>query len=471
MENQPEKITGLLSWIGDSVLFKLATIGFLTLLLLIPSEWIQSLIRERQTRQEEVLKDISDKWSSSQLLQGPVMILPYQSTRQLTDPSGKVSREDVLTNVYILPEKLTIRAEVDPEVRHRGIFDAVVYNAKVNVSGSFSSLELEKSGINPDRILWDKARVAIGLSDLKGLKNNPTIQLAGRQYPVEPDFTSLQLFSNNLIILPNLNKNRNTDLPFQFTLDLRGSTELNFLHLGKSTEVKIKGAWANPSFTGRYLPENPQIDKNGFNAEWKIPFFNRPYSQQWIADNTQIDTRIEAVSDQPADAVVAKNSTVDNAFFGVKFLLPIDQYQKTMRSAKYSFLIILLTFLSLFFTELLNKKKVHILQYVLIGAAMTIYYTLLLAFSERIGFNNAYLLASVSTVALISTFITMLLKSRKPALIFGSILTVFYIFIFVIIQLQDLALIFGSIGLFITVAIMMYLSAKMDWSRRSTEDA
>jgi len=470
MENQPEKINGLVSWAADSALFKLAIIGFLTILLLIPSEWIQSLIRERQTRQEEVLRDISDKWSSSQLLQGPVMILPYQTSRQVTDASGKVSREDVLTNVYILPEELNIEAEVDPEIRHRGIFDAVVYNAKLNVSGSFSPLELEKSGINPDRILWDKARVAIGLSDLKGLKNNPMIQLADRRYAVEPDFTSLQLFSNNLIILPNLSNDRNTALPFKFSLDLRGSTELNFLHLGKTTQVKIQGVWKDPSFTGRYLPENPQINKDGFSAEWNIPFFNRPYSQQWIADNTQLDTRIE-IAELPKTETIAKNTKIDDAYFGVKFLLSIDQYQKTMRSAKYSFLIILLTFLSLFFTELLNKKKVHILQYVLIGAAMTIYYTLLLAFSERIGFNSAYLVASISTVLLISTFITMLLKNRRPALIFGSILTTFYVFIFVIIQLQDLALIFGSIGLFITVAIMMYLSAKMDWNKGSTKDA
>lgn len=470
MENQPEKINGLVAWIGNSVLFKLATIGFLTLLLLIPSEWIQSLIKERQNRQEEVLKDISDKWSASQLLQGPVMILPYQTTRQLTDATGRVSREDVLTNVYILPEKLVINSTVDPEVRHRGIFDAVVYNAKVNVSGSFSPLELEKSGINPDRILWHKARVAIGLSDLKGLKNNPIIKLADKQYVVEPDFTSLQLFSNNLIILPDLSKERKTALPFSFSLDLRGSTELNFLHLGKTTEVKIQGVWKDPSFTGRYLPENPKIDKDGFTAEWKLPFFNRPYSQQWIADNTKLDTRIASAIKSPTEATVNLESKIDEAFFGVRFLLPIDQYQKTMRSAKYSFLIILLTFLSLFFTELLYKKKVHILQYVLIGAAMTIYYTLLLAFSERIGFNNAYLLASVSTVVLVSTFITMLLKTKKPALIFGSILSTFYIFIFVIIQLQDLALIFGSIGLFFTVAVMMYLSARMDWNNDSTND-
>lgn len=466
MENYPSKPSGIVNWIGDSVLFKLAIIGFLTLLLLIPSEWIQSLIRERQSRQEEVLKDVSDKWSSSQLLQGPVMILPYRTTRQITDASGKVSGEEAITNVYILPDKLSISSNVEPEVRHRGIFDAVVYNATMNVSGNFTPLELEKSGINPGKILWDKAKVVIGLSDLKGLKNNPTIQLDNRRYAVEPDFTNLDLFKNNLIILPDLSKERNTALNFSFSLDLRGSTELNFLHLGKSTEVDIKGSWADPSFTGRYLPENPKVDKNGFSAEWKIPFFNRPYPQQWIADNTNLNSSSEPVPVNPQTEKLDQGKKLDETFFGVKFLLPIDQYQKTMRTAKYSFLIILLTFLSLFFTELLYKKKVHILQYVLIGAAMTIYYTLLLAFSERIGFNSAYLLASISTVVLISTFIAMLLKSRRPVLIFGTILTTFYVFIFVIIQLQDFALIFGSVGLFLTVAVMMYLSAKMDWNQQ-----
>lgn len=470
METNPHKPTTLVSWIGDSVLFKVATIGFLTLLLLIPSEWIQSLIRERQSRQEEVVEEISDKWSASQLLQGPVMILPYRTTEKLTDASGKVSNQQVITNVYILPERLNIDSEVKPEKRHRGIFDAVVYNAEINVSGDFSPLELAKSGIHPDRIIWEKAKVVIGLSDLKGLKNNPTIQLADDLYSVEPDFSNLELFSNNLVVLPDLSKDKRTSLPFKFRLDLRGSTELNFMPLGKTSEVKVRGVWTNPSFTGRYLPDNSNLGKKEFSALWKIPYFNRPYPQQWIADNTNLNAPLNP-SGTPAPATdVSAEKKVNEAFFGVKFLLQIDQYQKTMRSAKYSFLIILLTFVSLFFTEILNKKPVHILQYILVGAAMTIYYTLLLAFSEQIGFNKAYLIASVCTVGLISTFISMLLRRRNAALIFGSILSVFYIFIFVIIQLQDLALIFGSIGLFVTVAIMMYLSAKMDWSRRPNSE-
>lgn len=445
---------GLIAWFGESVLIKLALIGILTLLLLIPASWIQDLILERQARQDEVIKEISDKWSGSQLVEGPVMVLPYKTLVKQKDAMGKISYREVLTNIYLLPETLNIISKVEPEVLHRGIFDAVVYNTKLRINGKFSPLELKKSGIDPGMILWDKVKLDIGVSDLKGLKNNPSIKLGDAVYDVEPDFSSLQLFKNNLIILPDLSQGRNTALNFNFDLDLRGSSDLNFTHLGKTTTVKIEGKWSNPSFTGRYLPEDRKITKDSFTAIWKMPYFNRPFPQQWVEENAVMHT-----------AVV--NTAGNDASFGVKFILPVDQYQKTMRSAKYAILIILLTFISLFFTELLNKRKVHLLQYVLIGAAMTIYYILLLSFSERVGFNIAYLIASVATVALIGIFIASLLKNKKPAIVFAGILSIFYSFIFVIIQLQDLALLFGSVGLFIIVAVMMYLSAKIEWGKNT----
>lgn len=452
METKQTSANGITDWFGESIVVKLALIGFLTLLLLIPSEWIQSLIKERQNRQDEVITEISDKWSGTQLVEGPIMVIPYKAVVSQKDINGKMSFTESLTNIYILPEMLNIVSKVNPEVLHRGIFDAVVYNTKISVTGQFSALELKKSGINPAMIQWDKAKVAIGLSDLKGLKNNPAIKLGDATYNVEPDFTSLKLFSNNLIVLTDLSAGKNTALNFSFDLDFRGSSELNFQHLGKNTTVKIEGKWNNPSFTGRNLPEQRAVSENGFSATWKMPYFTRLFPQQWEDVNTKLNTE--------------KNGGA----FGVKFILPVDQYQKTMRSAKYSILIILLTFISLFFTEMLNKKKVHLLQYVLIGAAMTIYYTLLLSFTERVGFNFAYLIASIATVTLISIFITMLLNNKKPAIIFGTILTIFYGFVYVIIQLQDLALLFGSIGLFIIISVLMYLSAKMDWNKKTVTE-
>lgn len=436
---------------GQSVLPKLALIAILTLLLLIPSNWIQDLIRERQERQSEVIKEISEKWAGKQLLEGPILVLPYKTTVAYKDTAVKVGYKSILTNIYILPETLNMVSYVDTEVLHRGIFDAVVYNTKIKVRGKFSPLELKKPGLDPKLIQWDKAKVDIGLSDLKGLKNTPNIKLADTNYTVEPDFTGLQLFSNNLIISPDLSAKKNTSLEFSFDLDLRGSSELNFLPLGKTTTVTVKGPWKNPSFTGRYLPEERNISPSGFTATWKMPYFNRPYPQQWLAE-----------------ASVLNNTPTNTASFGVKFILPVDQYQKTMRSAKYAILVIVLTFVSLFFTELIRKRKVHLLQYVLIGAAMSIYYTLLLSLSEQVGFNSAYLIASIATVALIGSFIAALMKNKGAAVVFSGILIVFYSFIYVIIQLQDLALLFGSVGLFLTIAALMYVSARIEWSRTET---
>jgi|UniRef100_UPI00404A9EF0 inner membrane protein len=445
---------GIKNWFGGSILFKLGLIGFLTLLLLIPSFMVQDLITERQNRQQEVIREISDKWSGSQLVQGPILVLPYKTTVMEKDSdTQKSGRREILTNIYILPEILNISSKANPELLHRGIFDAVVYNSQIKVSGTFSQLELKKSGIDPAMIQWEQAKVDIGLSDLKGLKNNPVIRLGNQNYEVEPDFTSLKLFSNNLVILPNLGSEKSTALNFSFDLDLRGSEKLSFLHLGKNTIVKIEGEWNDPSFTGRYLPDERSVSGKAFSATWKMPYYNRPYPQQWIEENTVLNT---------TDTQVQGNNNSDSrAVFGVNFLLPVDQYQKTIRTAKYAFLVILLSFLSLFFTELLIKQRVHFLQYVLIGAAMTIYYILLLSLSEQVGFNLAYIIASAATAGLIGTFIWSLLKNRKVALLFAGILTMFYSFIFIILQLQDLALLVGSIGLFLIVALLMYLSQKI----------
>jgi len=454
MDNQQTSpVTAAMNWFGESVLVKLGFIGFITLVLLIPSSLIQDLIKERQNRQIEVTNEISDKWSGKQLVEGPVLVIPYQTMKSERDAAtGKTTYTPLLTNIYILPEVLNIMSHVDPEILHRGIFDAVVYNTRIRVSGKFSALELAKSGINPAMVQWEKAKAVIGLSDLKGLKNNPAIKIDRTVHALEPDFGSVNIFTNNLVTLPDLSAEKSTALDFSFELDLRGSSELTFQHLGKSTNVTVEGKWNNPSFTGRYLPEKRKISAKSFTASWKMAHFNRTLPQQWTAENTRLNT--------------AGSDTT----FGIKFIPGVDQYQKTMRCVKYSTLIILLTFISLLFSELMLKRKVHFLQYILIGAAMVIYYTLLLSFSEQVGFDAAYFIASVATIGLIGLFIAALLRSTKPAIMFGGILTVFYGFIYVIIQLQDLALIFGSVGLFIIISVTMYLSAKIDWNKKEISE-
>lgn len=442
----------LLNQLQDSVAVKLMLIGILTLLLLIPSSWIQSLIYEREQRQEEAITDIAEKWSGEQLIESPVLQLAYRSQIKTVDSAGRVTMKDGLSTIYLMPELVEIDAKVKPEILHRGIFDAVVYNTDIRIKGSFAELELRKSGINPDMVLWDKAKIIAGISDYKGLKSNPKIKIGDSLYVAEPDFSEENLFSNGLAVQANLSSTKSTALNFDINIDLRGSGELNFLHLAKSTTVNLNGNWSNPSFTGNYLPEKRTVDGSGFSSNWKMSNFNRPFPQQWIGNSTLVKQNKEKAS------------------FGLKFLLPVDQYQKTTRTAKYAILIILLSFISLFFIELLNKVKVNLLQYVLIGAAMIIYYSLLLSFTEQVGFAVAYLIASISTVLLVSLFVGAFLQNKKIALAFAAILSIFYLFIYVIIQLQDLALLFGSVGLFVTVACLMYFSVRINLTKQTTAD-
>jgi inner membrane protein len=450
IEEQQTGLRGIMNWFKESITVKLIFIGFLILVLLIPSSLIDNLIRERASRQDEMVKSIADTWSGSQMVKGPVLVIPYRKTVKFIDADKKEATRDVIENLYILPENLKIKANVKPERLHRGMFETVVYNSSIKITGNFGKAELGSLSLLPEQLILDKARLEFSISDLKGLKNNPMVNAAGQQLTAEPSFNAHPLFNSGLQANINLSNVPNGAFTFDYTLDLKGSQELHFLHLGKTTDVEVAGNWSSPSFDGRYLPDTRHVDTSGFSAKWRMLYYNRPYPQQWVVDNDMLNDEKKQ----------------DDASFGVKLRLPVDQYQKITRTSKYAILIVLLTFVSLFLTEVIRKNRIHPFNYILIGAAMIIYYTLLLSFSEQVGYNIAYLIASVATIALVSVFISSLLKNKGAAALFALILSVIYIFIFVIIQLEDLALMIGSIALFIITGLLMYFSRKINWDKQ-----
>lgn len=456
-----------MDWLKESATVKAFIIGIIILLLLIPSALIQDLISERSARQEDIISEVSDSWSGSQLIKGPVLVIPYKKIESVMDTARKVVQKETIDYLYVLPDALKYKANLKTEVLHRGIFDVVVYNTRVNINGNFDKLNLQGLDIAESQLLLDRAKVTFSISDLKGLKNNPVINFAGQQVAVEPALSSTALFKNGLQGNINLAGITEGKLSFGFDLDIKGSNQLDFMHLGKVTDVAVSGNWGSPSFTGRGLPDDRNIQDSSFTAKWRMLYYNRPYPQQWTGDNNLLNTETKAkylITSRYSKTAVDEVS--NDAVFGVKLRLPVDEYQKTMRTSKYALLIILLTFVSLFLTELIGRYRVHVFNYILIGAAMIIYYTLLLSFAEQIGFNYAYAVASVSTIALIAAFITSLLKNAKAAGLFTLILSVFYVFIFVIIQLQDLALMVGSIALFVIIAVLMYVSRKINFDKQ-----
>jgi inner membrane protein len=454
-------------WIQESITVKLFSIGFLVLILLIPSTWITSLIEEREGRAEGVMQEVYQKWSGSQTLSGPILVIPYKKTEIIDrGKEGKETRE-ITARYYFLPEKLAVKGEVNPKVLHRGIYDAAVYSATLDVMSDFVKPDFKLLGIADKAIIWKDAHMIFSISDLRGISDNPIFTVGNRITETEP--------SNNLgvsiqeTVQPQPNYYAESVQPATYPsskgivaklgwkssddfkgdvaikLNLKGSKNLNFTPTGKTTLVKLGGPWNSPSFEGEFLPEEREITEAGFSANWKILHFNRPFSQQWTIDNQEIG----------------------GADFGVRLLIPVDQYQKSIRTSKYGQLIIILTFVALFLVEIIRKLRIHPFQYILIGVALIIYYTLLLSLSEQVGYNWAYAIASTATVGLISFYAASFLKNRKLILLFTSLLTVFYTFIFVIILQQDFSLLLGSIGLFLIVGALMYFSRKVEWYKEA----
>ncbi|WP_343321352.1 cell envelope integrity protein CreD [Sphingobacterium multivorum] len=461
--------------ISNSTVLKLFVIFFLSLILLIPLSLISDLIEERKNREQEVSGGIALNWGKEQVISSPVLAIPYRETISLsTEKAEKSNLREELKWIFILPKTSNITTDITPQHLSRGIYNAVVYNSSITLDGSFDKISLEKLDIPHEQIDWKGSKLIFGIQDFKGLGKRPSLNWDGNELTFDPDFNTLKLFTQNLVCPVPLDPQK-TDNRFKIKLSLKGSKSLNFLPLGDQTNIQAKGNWANPSFTGAFLPGKRNTETSNFSASWEIPSFSRKLPQQWTSDARpifQFDNNLEngnegnkqKAAQTVSTTIASANNLLDNAdMITINFLPDINNYQKTTRVAKYGILVIILTFTSLLFTEVIKKKRIHIIQYILIGAAMVLFYTLLLALSEHIGFNLAYLTASVATVMLIGSFIKSITKDQKSALLLSSILALFYLFIYILMQLRDYSLIAGTIGIFIILAILMRVSTKINW--------
>ncbi|WP_268036358.1 cell envelope integrity protein CreD [Algoriphagus sp. PAP.12] len=430
-------------WISNSSSIKLLVIGFIVLILLIPQSYTTNLIVERQFRLEEAEHEIREKWSRDQTITGPFISLPYFELSEIeTKDEKKVIKE--LNTAYFLPDQLEINGNLETESLHRGIFDVAVYTNKINFSAKFLPVTLEKLNILPENVQWDQASILIGISDLRGISGDTKLLVNNEELSPEP-FTDFKTSQKGLLVSLALNPENNSDLIFSGTLDIKGSKDFFIAPVGKTTNLSLSGNWPNPSFQGEFLPESRNITETGFESSWKVLHFNRPFGQEFIGSIPNFES----------------------STFGLSLVNPADQYQQSIRTTKYALLIIVLSFLSLFMMEILTKKSIHPVQYTLIGFALVLYYTLLIALSEHIGFGLAYLTATIATVGLLGLYAKTLFPKFKQTAIFTVILAVFYTFIFVIIKQQDFALLLGSIGLFVALATTMYISRKINWNNNS----
>jgi inner membrane protein len=416
-------------------LLKGILIGVLILLMLIPAAFIGELVRERAQRQQQVVHEVSSKWAEPQTITGPILIIPYLEYEPQTDGTTLARRK----MAYFLPDELKINGQVFPETRHRSLYEVTLYRSDLQLEGNFPKPDFAALKIEPKDVLWNEASIGVGLNDNRGLEDQVHLQWNANQHLMEAGRINNKLLpsalSSNVSCQPE-NGNK-----FSIRMKLKGSQELYFSPLGKITSVALKSTWADPAFDGKFLPESSDITTGGFNAHWKVLQTSTPYPRAWVKDHLPLSEMA----------------------FGVKLLQPTDNYAKTERTVKYAILFIGLSFTVFFFIEMLQKRQVHPLQYLLVGIALTVFYTLLLSISEYTGFNIAYAIASLATVGLIGSYVHSIFRKAGIALGFTIALAALYGYIFFLVQLQDYALLFGSVGLFIVVALAMYCSRSIDW--------
>ena len=444
------------NWLKTSITARLAMVGFLTLILLIPLFFIQSLIDERSRRQEDVVQEINDKWGNEVLLYGPMLKIPYKifTEKTLTNQDTKKTFTETIESIgyaYFFPSDLNILATVDPETKERGIFKTAVYDSQMTLSGSFNLPDFNMGEINPKYILWEKAKVVVKTSNLKGV-TEVKLQFNNTNFEFTSTYNGKANKRYNEIVMHALEtktiKNLNTEsftknIPFKLNFNVKGSEQIRFIPVGKETKASMTSNWKDASFFGEFLPYNDdKFTAEGFSAKWNILDLNRPFSQQYFEFLPKLD----------------------EFAFGVNFMIPVDEYTKSERSAKYGFLVIGLTFLLFFLIQTLSKIHIHPFQYLMIGLALTMFYTLLVSIGEHSNFLKAYLVAGVSVISLITLYSKSILKTWKFPMFICAALTALYTFIYVIIQLESYALIVGSIGLFIILAIVMFVSRKIDWN-------
>lgn len=436
----------ILSRLRQSASVKVLTIGFLVLVLLIPLGMIKGTIGDRNSTSLIAKQDIQRTWGNSQLIAGPVLVVPYDVVH-INDRFERIINQSQL---YFLPRNLDIESVIDSEVLYRGIHKVPVYSALTTLSGTIDWPSADVLGIDAASIHWADASIAVGVSDARAIAESPDLVVNGQTIPFVPG--GQQIVGFPPLILAPIGSLVGDDFPenlaFSIELRIKGSEALRFLPLGDTTTAIMRSEWPSPSFTGSYLPDTRDVNDDGFTASWKISSIGRALPSNWAARSRSAD--------------LASDSA-----FGVDLYMPISVYRLTLRATSYGILFVGLTFVVYFLFETVAGLRLHPLQYLMVGLANVLFYLLLVSFAEHIGFGLAYLLSSASSSALTVGYSLSVLGGRARGMIMAAILIVLYSFLYLTLNAETYALLAGSLGLWATLAMIMYLTRRIDWYSKS----
>jgi len=423
----------------QGVTFKVFGIALLAILMLIPLAQVNGLVGEREGRAQEATQRIAERWGAQQMLGGPVLVVPVRrAVRQDKEWTYVEERE------YVLADRLAISATLDPELRRYGIYETAIYTAEVKIDGRFNAEDIAALSGDGREPQWQRAELHAPVADVRGIRRISPLHFGDRELAFGPGSAGIAGVAAVSAPAPLDIAKLPATLPFSFTLTLAGTERFAALPVARQTETHIAGAWADPGFDGAFLPASRRVDASGFEAAWQVLDLNRRLAQHWRDSDNVVGALAESA-------------------FGITLTQPAGAYQQNVRAGKYGVLFIALTFVAFFLFEVLRGLRVHPVQYLLVGLALSTFYVVLLALSEQLGFAIAYAAASAAVVAMVGGYAAVVLRARRAGVLLGAMLALIYALLYGLVVSEDYALLMGSLALLAAVASLMYLTRRVDW--------
>ena len=453
--------------------FKLGLAILVGLVLTMPLFSVWLLVYDRQSQSQEATASITAGWGGAQALAGPVLVIPYRATATETvvENGQSVTRSrDVRRELTLAPEVIEMNTDVRPEVRKRSIYEAVVYDARATGKARFAfPPDLSRTGVELSQMDLSRAELRFGISDPRGLGANPRVNAGGRALRLQPGGGS----SGGRGFFAWIDAGTLTAQPLlvDFAFDFRGNEALSLAPTAGDTRWTVRSSWPSPSFGGDFLPASRNVADNGFAATYRIG--NLALGRSLVSTSESGGAGpIERVpppsrTTSTAMAPVADVGPVQTA--QISFIQPVDPYSQVNRATKYGFLFIGFTFLALLMFDVIGGVRVSAVEYLLMGAALVLFFVLLLAFAEVIGFTPAYIVASGAIAGLNTAYSAAVLGSWRRAAFIGGLLIGLYAVLYILLSLEAFSLLIGSLLLFAALAGVMYATRRIDWGGRRPE--
>lgn len=437
--------------------------------LAIPIFMTWALVYDRQQQSEQASASITEGWGGQQAVGGPVLVIPYRAraTETVIEAGRSVTRSnEVLRELSLAPEIIDLTTDIRPEKRKRSIYEAVVYDARMSGKARFAfPPDLARHGVAVADMDLARAELRFGLSDPKGLGANPRVAVDGQPARLQPGGGSgggrgfyAWVDAAPLTARP---------LTVDFAYDFRGNASLSLAPQAGDTRWTVRSSWPHPSFGGDFLPAQRTVAGRGFDAHYRIGNLALGTALVTTADRGA-PSAVERVGPPPRDVAVAVSGPERGGVqvAHVSLVQPVDLYSQVNRATKYGFLFIGFTFLALLMFDIIAGVRVSAVEYLLMGAALVLFFVLLLAFAEVIGFTAAYILASAAIAGLNTAYSAAVLKSWRRAWFIGGLLVALYAVLYILLSLEAFSLLIGSLLLFGALAGVMYATRRIDWGER-----